>query len=91
MNLQEMIDKMSNEALSKQIGMVYQIWDDGEITLQKCGDLLWQRTLHCMRPQLCKTFTELNFPNKSGSHSYAFVSREDAESIRTAMEEKLNG
>ena len=28
--------------------MVYQVWEDGEITLQKGGELLWQRNLHCI-------------------------------------------
>lgn len=29
--------------------MVYEIWEDGEITLTKGGDLYGQRTLHLMR------------------------------------------
>ena len=33
--------------LEKQDGGVVQIWQDGEITYQKSGDLLWQRSLHC--------------------------------------------
>lgn len=27
--------------------MVYEVWEDGEVTLTKGGDLYGQRTLHC--------------------------------------------
>jgi len=79
--LQEMINKASNDSLSEQVGMVYQVWDEGEITLQKSGDLLWDRSLHYMKPAI-KVIEGINWPHVSGSHGYAFVDRDDAESIR---------
>ncbi|QKE60868.1 hypothetical protein KRONOS_213 [Vibrio phage Kronos] len=39
----------NNDDLAAQNGMVYQLWSDGEITLQKSGDLLGKRTLHCIK------------------------------------------
>ena len=90
MDLQEMINTMSNDELSKQVGMVYQVWDDGEITLQKCGDLLWQRSIHTINPDLgFGKLADINFPHKRGIYSYAFVTDKDAESIRQAMKEYL--
>lgn len=48
MNLQELINFHSHPEMAYQTGMVYQVWEDGEITLQKSGDLLWERSLHCI-------------------------------------------
>jgi len=79
--LQEMINKASNPELSEQIGMVSMIWDDGEITMQKSGDLLWQRTLHCRKPAI-KVIEDIEWPDHHGKHGFAFVSRENAEEIR---------
>ena len=85
--LQNAVNDASNDSLSEQVGMVYQIWDDGEITLQKSGDLLWQRSIHCMNPAI-KVIEGINFPHKHGKHSYAFVDRDDAESIRELIRER---
>lgn len=46
--LQALINEHSNDALAEQDGMVYQVWQDGEITLTKSGSLLGQRNLHCV-------------------------------------------
>ena len=70
----------------KKPGMVYQVWQDGEITLQKCGDLFGQRNLHCIDPAVRNAPAGLVFPHKSGDNSYAFVAnREDAEEIRALV------
>lgn len=57
----------------KQPGHVQQIWEDGEITSQKGGELLWQRTLHCWRPPITGIVkAELPVSDING-HSYIWV------------------
>ena len=87
-NLQNAINNASNDSLSELTGMVYQIWDDGEITLQKSGDLLWQRSLHGVNPAI-GVVDDIEWPHIHGKHSYAFVSRDDAESIREMIREEI--
>lgn len=60
-------------------GMVYQVWEDGEVTLQKGGSLLWQRNLHCIAPGS----EEHGLPrdalcNKYNGHSFIYVASSDA-------------
>jgi hypothetical protein len=81
-------NELNNDEAAKKPGMVYQVWEDGEITLQKSGELLWQRNLHCIVPglRLPKDKPELTFPHKLNGHSYAFVnSEEDAQKIRAEI------
>lgn len=33
-----------------QSSMVYSVWEDGEVTLEKGGELFGQRNLHCINP-----------------------------------------
>lgn len=67
------------------------IWDDGEITSQKAGSLLWQRTLHQFeRPVTRKNgfpmvwLPEAHTDDTDGwdGHRYAFVTAEGAYLIR---------
>jgi hypothetical protein len=79
-------EKYHNDQYSKEPGMVYQVWEDGEITLQKSGELLWQRSLHCIVPALTKYYAGLKFPCEYGEHSFAFVrNKEEAEEIRALI------
>lgn len=84
--------KADNEQLSKEHGMVHQVWQDGEITCQKSGDLLWQRSLHCFAPPVLRA-TELGlmFPHRHGGNSYAWVTSEDAHTIRSMIVQLLGG
>lgn len=67
-------------------GMVYQVWEDGEVTLQKSGELLWQRNLHLIEGGIIKAWAKENMPVVETSHGYAFVaSKEDCDEIRRAM------
>ena len=76
----ETVKNCHNESLSLQEGHVYQIWYDGEITLQKSGSLLNMRNMHCIASGLCgKGLKKSDFPLSEGS---AYVIREDAEKIR---------
>jgi len=69
-------------------GMIYQVWEDGEVTLQKCGDLLWQRNLHMIQPGN----TEINIgdllPNKDERTGHAWVwveSHDEVDAILAAI------
>lgn len=94
--LQELINKHSNDELAKQHGMVYQVWHDGEITLQKAADLLWQRSLHTDAPGFCNIKLNVEWPHKmrSADNYYIFTDREGAlavrQAIRDAMKEHLD-
>jgi hypothetical protein len=35
---------------AQQQGMVYEVWEDGEVTLTKGGDLYGQRSVHMVEP-----------------------------------------
>ena len=85
MTLQELINFHSHPELSEQTGSVYQVWDDGEITLQKCGDLLWQRNLHMMEIGFGYSEKECSWPNFINDHGYIFTDREGAEAVREAL------
>ena len=71
---------------------VVQVWQDGEITFQKCGHLLWQRNLHQISPPLRHYVAGLKFPrDHGGGNSYAFVAnKEEAERIRALVEVKVS-
>jgi hypothetical protein len=47
-DLREAMAVTDRPELTKQDGHVYELWSDGEITLQKSGSLYGQRTLHRM-------------------------------------------
>lgn len=88
--IQEMVDAASNDELAKEEGHVYQLWQDGEITSQKAGELLWQRSLHQAESGLEGVrIPGLVFPHKKqwGDNSYLFCTEADARKIRQAMVE----
>lgn len=79
-----------NRPEAKNAAMVYQVFEDGEITLQKGGDLLWQRTLHCVatgKPHGVILHVA-SMPNQmcSAPHGYIFCKdRDDAEKARALI------
>jgi hypothetical protein len=87
MDVKELIAKYSDDSLSEQTGMVYQVWNDGEITLQKSGRLLWHRTLHCMMPGNPNVAVPAEiFPHVSSrGYGYAFVDNDGATEISRAI------
>jgi hypothetical protein len=83
--LRAFIECAHNPELAAKDGMVYQVWNDGEITLQKGGDLLWARTVHQIKSPLPFGLS-IQMPTKYQKEtSYAFVTREDADQIRALM------
>ena len=71
--LRFLIYKHNKPELAEVEGMVYQVWNDGEVTLQKSGSLLNQRNLHCTidgRPD--KAVPADTFPTVNSS-GYGFI------------------
>jgi hypothetical protein len=87
---QELVNARSDDG-RKQDHMVYQVWNDGEVTLQKGGDLLWKRTLHSDAPGLHKGIKlDINWPHKTTvGYSYIFTDREGAYAVREAIRAAL--
>jgi hypothetical protein len=81
--IKEDIINSDNPSLSEKEGHVTQLWNDGEITSQKSGGLLWQRTLHLIKSGL--KGVSIKMPHESGGNSYIFCAGEDAERIRNKM------
>ena len=73
-----------NQWLSKYGSMVYQVWEDGEVTLQKSGSLFNLRTLHLIssgRPD--KALPDDIMPVRDGKHAYCFCAgKDDADYIQ---------
>lgn len=88
-DITQLIGELSCDAASKiQSSHVLQVWEDGEITSQKCGDLLWHRNLHCMEyGHREKRIPLSSFPHTYGKdHAYVFVdSMKAAQTIRNAI------
>lgn len=86
MNIKDLINSVHKPELSEVHGMVYQVWEDGEVTLQKCGDLLWQRTLiTTMFGDPGKAINANLFPCEHDGHGYAFTDREGAIAVHEAI------
>ena len=86
--IRALITAASNPALAEEPGMVYQIWEDGEITLQKSGPLLWQRNLHGIETPTKNSLPLDAFPFRfRETHAFAFVEEEAAYKIRAAIRE----
>ena len=75
--------------LAKQDGMVYQVWEDGEVTLQKSGDLLWRRTLHCIRPGMFEPLPIDYFPCQKNNHGYIFTDERGMRDMLKLFEENV--
>lgn len=70
--------------------MVYSVWEDGEITLEKGGELFGLRNLHQMEPPLLdNAAVPISFmPVQDGKHARAYViDREAALTLRNAIAE----
>lgn len=89
--LQAVITAVNDSSLAQGPDqMVYQCWEDGEVTLQKCGELLWQRTLHidqfaCIpsKPEILA----LDWPHRHNGHAYVFCTEEGTATLRQALRE----
>lgn len=84
--LKQLIIDNHNPALAKE-SMVYQVWENGEITAQKGGSLLWQRTLHLHEFALNISISVAWMPERFQSHGYAFTTKEGALAIRQGIKD----
>jgi hypothetical protein len=72
MNTQDTIKAMialHDENAIKQPGHVYEVWEDGEITLTKSGELYGLRNLHMIQPGLNRSLPWDSLPLKNTRHS----------------------
>lgn len=84
------ITELHSPELIKTESLVVQLWDDGEVTLQKAKDLMWLRTLHQIRGPLCGVKIKMPCDWKRGI-SYAVIpSIEEAIEIRELMAKNKN-
>lgn len=82
----EMVKAAHKPELIVERSMVYQVWEDGEVTLQKAGELFNQRNLHLMRGgSFNSPLSKDDMPVKERDHGYAVVEREDAVELHNAI------
>lgn len=85
--MKELIELHSKPELAEEDGMVYQVWEDGEITLQKSGRLLWQRSLHTIHPgDPSKAVSTNLFPKEYHTNGHAFIFTDDEGSQKVRAE-----
>lgn len=79
-SIRELIELAHNPALAEvECDHVFQLWEDGSITFQKCGELLWMRSI--FRDVGGIDGLRLPMPCERGVHGYAFVTKDDAYEI----------
>lgn len=70
--------ELHTPSLRKQNGMVYEIWEDGEVTMQKSGSLYNQRSLHSMKDPFELSLPQNQFPPETYTgHLHACIAVED--------------
>lgn len=83
--VREMMIANDRPELEQIHGGVIQLWEDGEITYQKSGDLLWNRSLHSFD----RGYDSIKIPNLPHSYNgFGYVvieSHELARKIRVEM------
>ncbi len=90
--VKKMAAEMHDQRHGARVGHVSQVWEDGEITSQKCGALLGLRTLHCVRRPVDGIYITMPVRNASNRHSFAMVeSLDHAFKLRAAMVEATIG
>ena len=94
MKVIDMLKKYSQPELrEEQGGMVLEIWEDGEETSQKCGDLYGHRTLHQSSLPIVPgwfgdQYIEHMDERSRGKHGCIAVTHENSKKIRAAMLEE---
>lgn len=68
----EWIAKWHNPA-AKANRMVYSIWEDGEVTLEKGGDLFGHRNCHMIEGACIRPWDFTIFPVTNSSHGRIFL------------------
>ena len=63
-----------NDESAKAHDHVCQVYEDGELTMQKGGALLGQRNLHCINEGVPARLPPKWFPNVTSDHGFIWVS-----------------
>ncbi len=80
-----------NEILARHVDprkpehmMIYEVWQDGEVTLTKAGDIFRCRNMHCCEPATGDDVIDVNLmPERLGKNgSICVLTHEDAMIIR---------
>lgn len=72
--------------------MVAQVWEDGEVTLTKGGDLLGQRSLHMIEGPHTDKLPAVLFPNRnSGGHGWVWCHYSHARAVREEVIRMTDG
>ena len=83
--LRQRLKSINNDELAQQPGMVYQVWNDGEITLTKSGRLLGQRGLHMIRPGMELAIDPTLFPHQSTKYGFCYTTEGGCNLVRTLI------
>ena len=79
--LKQMIHEAHNPKLVEE-AYVTKVWEDGEITQEKGGELYGARTLHCLAMGFADGIPVEMMPKQNTKHGFAIVTSADAEKIR---------
>ena len=83
LTVQALVELYDNPELENRAGMLAQLWDDGELTLQKSGDLLWQRTVHITHRAIPNCLWDM--PHSHEDFTYTAMECSDAQAVRWVM------
>lgn len=88
MTRKEWVAAFHNPAATEQ-PMVASIWEDGEYTLEKGGELFGHRILHMIAPACVAPWPLDLFPahNEAGTHARIFVDYERVKEALAAMKQ----
>ena len=74
--------------LELEPGMVCQLWEDGEVTLTKGGELFGYRKLHMLNHPHTTACEPNDMPVKRGGHGYALIrTAEEARAIACLLDQ----
>jgi hypothetical protein len=76
------LNTLHKPELRKREGMVYEIWQDGEITLTKSGSIYGQRNLHMIVPGLGHKGVNVKLVDDCGQNSCMAVENTDLKRAR---------
>ena len=85
--VQELVNRHSHPELASEEGMVTQVWADGEVTSQKSGSLLGQRSLHTIEQGVeGLDIPGIVWPEKNFRDiGFIYTNEEGKEQLREAM------
>ena len=70
--------------------MIYEVFNDGELSMEKAGILLNRRNLHCLERGHCSYHITPNlFPNKTNGFGFVYCTKEHAQELHTMITEHL--